>query len=477
MKTSLLLSLIAGAGMAAGTLSAPCAAQEPAAPSVAPSDEPGNPVDPQEQDKKMQWWRDAHFGMFIHYGLYSGLECAWEGQDGRGEWTQHNMGIDTETYAKAALPLFKPAPGCAAEWVKLAQEAGCKYMVLTSKHHEGFCLFDAPNTDYSTGKLLGRDLVREFMDACHAAGMRTGLYHSVIDWHHPDYDYTIRPQHPCPANQRKMLEERGIPRNQESYIKYLHEQAETLVTKYGKLDILWWDFSTLPMAGERAWKASKLMAMCREKQPGIIMNNRLWDMHTCPTLTDKADFTTPEQFVPARNKIPAYDWESCMTVGHHWGYSRYETDYKSPATCINALESCVARGGNMLLNVGPKPEGSIPQEVQHVFRQMGAWMRVNGEAVYGSRAVLKDGMPENLRMVTGADGSSYVFLQHLKEGEEPAAVQIPVSCMPQQFSLHILGQPECKPALGITGGNAVITIPAAAWKNAVEGLPVLKIGI
>ena len=430
----------------------------------------GDPVDPVEHDKKMQWWRDAHFGMFIHYGLYSGLECTWQGQDGRGEWTQRNIDIDTDTYAKAALPLFRPAPGCAEEWVKLAQEAGCKYMVLTSKHHEGFCLFDAKNSDYTAGKLLGRDIVKEFTDACHAAGMRVGYYHSVIDWHHPAYDNTIRPAHAYPSNQAKMLKEKGIPRDQKAYIKYLHEQAEQLVTAYGKVDILWWDFSTDTMSGDRAWEATKLMAMCREKQPGIIMNNRLWDYQGCPTLTSKADFTTPEQFVPARDKIPAYDWESCMTVGNHWGYSVFE-QYKSPVVVINALESCVARGGNLLLNIGPKPDGSVPEQVRHVFQRIGAWMKVNSEAIYESRAVLDPALPESLRIVKIPNGNKYIFLPVHKELVD-YTLEIPRSLGQKPA---ILGQPDLAVDCKEENGKMVITIPATAWIQAVEGLPVLRL--
>ena len=470
MKTQHLLTLAAALAVVGGSPQA-SAQEAPKQPTVGEIQaKMGDPVDPAEQDKKMQWWRDAHLGMFIHYGLYSGLECTWQGRDGRGEWTQRNIDLDTDTYAKAALPLFRPAPGCADEWVKLAQEAGCRYIVLTSKHHEGFCLFDAKNSDYTVGKLLGRDLVKELADACHAAGMRVGYYHSVIDWHHPSYDNTIRPEHAYPSNQEKMLKDKGIPRDQKAYIKYLHEQAEQLVTAYGKVDILWWDFSTGAMSGDRAWEATKLMAMCREKQPGIIMNNRLWDYQGCPTLTSKADFTTPEQFVPARDKIPAYDWESCMTVGKHWGYSVFE-QYKSPVVVINALESCVARGGNLLLNIGPKPDGSVPEQVRYVFQRIGAWMKVNGEAVYGSRAVLDPALPEDLRIVRGPDGARYVFLPVHKELAD-YTLQLPAAMV---GTPSILGQPDCKVVAEKQGDKVDIVIPSAAWQNAVEGLPVLKL--
>ena len=457
MKTTYLLPLLA-----AGLLGSLCHGQQPA-------DVQTNLSAPTTQDTKMQWWRDAHFGMFIHYGLYSGLECSFDGKDGRGEWTQRNLNLDTDTYAAAAKPLFRPAPGCAEKWAELAQAAGCRYMVLTSKHHEGFALFDAPNTDFCSAKLLGRDIVKEFADACRARGMRVGFYHSVIDWHQKDYDNGIaQGKMPYPEGQSKMLAEKGIPRNHEAYIRYLHEQVRTLMTRYGKVDILWWDFSNGELSGDRGWKATELLKMCRELQPGIIMNNRLYPGHATRKFSDKADFCTPEQLVPDRTDLPLYDWESCMTVGHHWGYSRFEKpeDYKTPADAIRLLEACVSRGGNLLLNVGPMPDGSIPEPVERVFRRMGDWMAVNGEAIYGSRAVKGVDVPcvrvgENL----------YIFLP-----ATPGDV-----CLPGDLiglcRCSVLGQPDCKVKTFGSAAPETITyrVPESAWEKAVEGLPVLKL--
>ena len=260
-----------------------------------------------ERDARMAWWREAKFGMFIHYGLYSGLGGFFKGKFGGGEWIQRNLRLDTETYAAEAEPLFRPAEGCTEEWAKLAEEAGCRYMVLTSKHHEGFALFDAPNSDYSSMKLVGRDLVREFAESARRHGMRVGLYHSVIDWHQKDYDNTICPDLCYPEDQAQMLKARGIPRNHAAYQQYLHEQVRTLLTKYGKIDILWWDYSQGAAAGERGWKAPALMTMCRELQPGVIMNNRLYSFSGFDKSRDGVqldlrcgDYTTPEKRIPEK---------------------------------------------------------------------------------------------------------------------------------------------------------------------------------
>ncbi|MGN1309346.1 MAG: alpha-L-fucosidase, partial [Akkermansia sp.] len=319
-----------------------------------------------ERDARMAWWRGAKFGMFIHYGLYSGLGGFFKGKFGGGEWIQRNLRLDTETYAAEAEPLFRPAEGCTEEWAKLAEEAGCRYMVLTSKHHEGFALFDAPNSDYSSMKLVGRDLVREFAESARKHGMRVGLYHSVIDWHQKDYDNTICPDLCYPEDQAKMLKERGIPRNHAAYRQYLHEQVRTLLTKYGKIDILWWDYSQGAAAGERGWKAPALMTMCRELQPGVIMNNRLYSFSGFDKSRDGVqldlrcgDYTTPEKRIPEKG-YPGIDWEACMTVGDKWGYCKVDWKLKSPAVIIRQLQECAAKGGNLLLNIGPKADRSVP---------------------------------------------------------------------------------------------------------------------
>lgn len=459
MTRSFVLSLVLAAAVCGGA----AAAQMPEAAATVAA------AQPTAQDAKMQWWRDAHLGMFIHYGLYSGLECSFEGKDGHGEWTQNNLGLDSERYARAAFPLFRPAADCAEQWAKLAERAGCRYMVLTTKHHEGFALFDAHNSDYTAAKLLGRDLVREFTEACRAHGMRVGFYHSVIDWHEPNYDYTRKSNLPYPRDQKTWLESRRIPRNHAAYIDYLHGQVDDLVSNYGQVDVLWWDYSNGELAGDAGWRAGELLALCRSKQPGIIMNNRLFSFaaEDMRHFSDRADFSTPEKQIPDYNALPEYDWESCMTVGRHWGYSRFEHEYKSPACVIGMLEDCVARGGNLLLNIGPKPDGSVPAEVVNVFERLGDWMQVNGEAVYGSRPVLA---AAPVRM-TAAQGNRYILLP----AEPQQEILIPAAAAGNACGAVVLGQPDNKVQAERTAQGLRLCLPAAAWQHAVEGLPVLKL--
>lgn len=425
-----------------------------------------------ERDARMAWWRGAKFGMFIHYGLYSGLGGFFKGKFGGGEWIQRNLRLDTETYAAEAEPLFRPAEGCTEEWAKLAEEAGCRYMVLTSKHHEGFALFDAPNSDYSSMKLVGRDLVREFAESARKHGMRVGLYHSVIDWHQKDYDNTICPDLCYPEDQAQMLKDRGIPRNHAAYQQYLHEQVRTLLTKYGKIDILWWDYSQGAAAGERGWKAPALMTMCRELQPGVIMNNRLYSFSGFDKSRDGVqldlrcgDYTTPEKRIPEKG-YPGIDWEACMTVGDKWGYCKVDWKLKSPAVIIRQLQECAAKGGNLLLNIGPKADGSVPPRVAEIFRSVGAWMRVNGEAIYGSRPAYDISLPEGC-LASRAGGALYIFLPQQKD---PGELLLPAE-LAKNATISVLGQPDAP----VTADDKGIHVPASVRAAAPEGLPVLKI--
>ena len=446
----------------------------------------------EERDARMQWWRDAKFGMFIHYGLYSGLGGYFKGIPGGGEWIQCNLGLDTDTYAAEALPLFKPAPGCTDAWAELAKEAGCRYMVLTSKHHEGFALFDAANSDYCTGKLLERDIVKEFADSARAAGMKVGLYHSVIDWHQKDYDNTICRDLCYPAGQERMLKEKAIPRNHAAYQEYLHNQVRQLVRNYGQIDIMWWDYSQGDLSGE-AWKAQELMQTCRDANPGVLFNNRLYAFSGFDPSQDtkeldfsKGDFSTPEKRIP-REGYPGRDWEACMTVGNRWGYhSEDHQNCKSPERIIWQLQECAAKGGNLLLNIGPRADGSIPEWQVEVFRRVGAWMKVNGEAVYNSRPLqARVDLPEELLASVVWD-DIYIFLPRRAPGEEEMdyVFSIPSNQVNAVFPT-ILGQPDCEVSMerveevddkGEKQFYLDITIPAEAWHDAVEGLPVLKLG-
>ena len=351
-----------------------------------------------EREQRMEWWREARFGMFVHWGLYSGLAGTWEGKPvakkGGMEWLQFKVRTDTDTYAEAAIPLFKPKPGFAESWAKLAKQAGCQYLVFTTKHHDGFALHDSATTEFDAGSVLNRDLVREIVDACRAEGLRVGFYHSVIDWHHDQYCYLQSKKMPHPGKPHPYP---NAPRDHSKYINYMHEQVDELISNYGQVDVIWWDYSKEDWQGDEAWGAFNLMAKVREKQPQVIMNNRLFRIPEAgwkvkgmkdylPQLDSKyGDFITPEQHVPEKG-LPGIDWETCMTMNTTWGYSRHDAAWKSTETLVRTLIDIASKGGNYLLNIGPLGDGSVPEESVERLEAMGRWMDVNGESIYGSTA-------------------------------------------------------------------------------------------
>ena len=298
-----------------------------------------------EHERRIQWWRDAKFGMFIHWGLYS--------QWARGEWVLAMEDIPLQEYEPLAKT-FKPRPNAARDWARLARQAGMKYMVMTTKHHEGFCLFDTTTTDYcATRQGPGRDLVREYVEAARSEGMRVGFYFSLMDWHHPDWMKCKTDE----AARRRIVE-------------FAHAQVKELMTNYGKIDILWYDMAfPIDAAG---WQSRELNHKVLGWQPDIVINNR----SGIP-----GDFATPEQNTQAAKG----DWESCMTLNDSWGYNTIDDHWKTPAAVLNNLIKCSQDGGNYLLNIGPKADGSIPDPTTRILQSVGDWMQRNGSAIYGTR--------------------------------------------------------------------------------------------
>ncbi|MEO6982070.1 MAG: alpha-L-fucosidase [Edaphobacter sp.] len=305
------------------------------------------PIPPTEdQIRRMAWWHAAKFGMFIHFGLYS--------QHARHEWAMEDEAIPIAEYQSLAKE-FQPKPGSARAWAKLAKAAGMKYMVMTTKHHEGFCNFDTKLTDYcATKQGPKRDLVRDYVEAARAEGLRVGFYYSLMDWHHPD-------------GARCATDEEARKR----FVAYTHGLIRELLTNYGKVDVLWYDVAwPLDAAG---WESERMNKMVFELQPDIIVNNR----NKLP-----GDFSTPEQKIVAETNGRA--WESCMTLNGSWGYQRADNDWKSSRTIVRNLITCVRDGGNYLLNIGPKGDGSIPEESVQVLTEVGKWMDRNGDTIYKS---------------------------------------------------------------------------------------------
>ena len=331
--------------------------------------------------RRTQWFREARFGMFIHWGLYA--------IPARGEWVMSEERMPVDAY-EDYLRMFDPKAFDAREWARAAKDAGMKYAVLTAKHHDGFCLFDSALTDYkSTNTALKRDIVREYLDAMREEGLKVGLYFSIIDWHHKDYPKYQDAFHPMRDNESFKDEEIDF----DNYLRFMHGQVEELVTQYGKLDILWFDFSYDEMRGEK-WKAGELIEMVRRHQPDVIIDNRLETSgEGFGSLVEKepsafcGDFVSPEQIIPPEGIVnyegKAVPWELCCTVNNHWCYDPRDLLYKPAGLLIRKLVECVSKGGNMLLGVGPDANGRIDKQSLTVLQEIGAWLRVNGDAIYG----------------------------------------------------------------------------------------------
>lgn len=307
--------------------------------------------------QRMKWFHEARFGMFIHFGPYARTE--------RGEWTMFMERIPTAEYAKYTRE-FNPKKFDAREIVDLAAGAGMKYMALTTRHHDGYCMFDSSVSDLTSVKMAPkRDFVAEYVEACRKAGLKVGLYYSLLDWRFPGY-----------------FEPKKYKKSAEAMVQQVHDQVRELMTNYGKIDVLWYDGHWLAhgLAGIKNvagfWRAKELNAMVRSHQPGILINNR--------SGIDE-DLDTPEQHVTASKA--GRGWESCMTMGDFcgWGYIRNNPNYKSTGQLIQHLVTAAAGEGNFLLNIGPKPDGTIRKEETTRLKEIGAWMKKNGEAIYGSQ--------------------------------------------------------------------------------------------
>jgi alpha-L-fucosidase len=335
------------------------------------------------KDERMAWWRDARFGMFIHWGLYAVPAGTYNGKrvDGIGEWIMNNGHIPVKEYEKYA-DQFDPVGFNADQWVRMAKNAGMKYIVITSKHHDGFCLWDSKVTNYDVmdATPFKRDILKELSVACKKQGVKLCFYHSIMDWHHPDAQAPFYPNYNDTSKSNP---------NFDRYVEtYLKPQIAELVKNYGPIGVLWFDGEWIKDWTEP--KGKDMYAYIRGLQPSIIINNRVGKGRAgmeglSKSDEDAGDFGTPEQQIPPTG-LPGVDWETCMTINDTWGFKAYDENWKSTEELIRNLADIASKGGNFLLNVGPTPEGLFPRPIERRLEEIGNWMAVNSESIYDTSA-------------------------------------------------------------------------------------------
>jgi alpha-L-fucosidase len=318
-----------------------------------------------QNDPKMQWWKEAKFGMFIHWGIYAVPSGKWGDITNYGEWIMHQAKIPVAEYAQLATK-FNPVKFNADEWVKIAKDAGQKYIVITTKHHDGFAMYGSKASTYNIvdATPFKRDIIKELADACRKQGMKLGFYYSQAqDWHHrggavsggKEWDETHV------GDMAKYIDSIAVP------------QVKEILENYGDVAVLWWDTPT-GMTKEMSQKLADIV----KKYPNLITNNRLG-------AGMGGDLETPEQFIPATG-FPGRNWEVCMTMNGHWGYNAYDDRWKSTEDLLRKLIDIASKGGNFLLNVGPNQYGIIPEVCQQSLKEIGDWLKINGESIYGTQA-------------------------------------------------------------------------------------------
>jgi alpha-L-fucosidase len=397
-----------------------------------------------ERDQRMGWWREARFGMFIHFGLYSVTEGRWEGKavPWLPCWMLHTTKAPLEEYV-LLKDRFNPTEFDAERIVHLAQAAGMKYIVITTRHHEGFSLFDTKHSDFDVmAAPLKRDLMKEMAEACHKHKMRLGWYYSILDWYHPDYT-PRRPGDTRPADHA----------DYGRYVKFMKDQLRELLTNYGRIDILWFDGSWDPTFTNK--QGQEIYDYVRGLQPGIIINNRLGHGGD----DEAGDFGTPEQDIPLTSSGEK-DWETCMTIGDTWGFKRDDHNWKSSTTLIRMLADCASKRGNFLLNIGPKPDGTVPQPLVEHLEEIGKWITVNGQSVYGTK-----GGPYQRRLpwggVTKQDlaGNRVRLYLHVFDWPEDGRLVVPrVANTP--IAAFLLADPSRK--------SLAVTQEATPWEKAIR---------
>jgi alpha-L-fucosidase len=376
---------------------------------------------------RMAWWREARFGMFLHWGLYSILAGKWQDDERWAEWIRHNAKIPIQEYDRLR-ERWNPTEFDPDAWAAMAHRAGMQYAVLTTKHHDGFCLWPSAATDFDVASTpSGRDICRDLATALRKRKIRVGWYHSIMDWHHPDY---------LPRRDWEATSRPAGDANFARYVEYLHTQVDEILTNYGPIDILWFDGQW-----EATWThelGTALEQRIRARSPQTVINDRINGKGT-PKGGRLGDFGTPEQEIPATG-TPERDWESCITMNDNWGYKAKDNNWKSPKRLVEILVETASKGGNLLLNVGPKGDGSFPPEAVERLEAIGGWMTLHHAAIRGSWASRFAG-PVPFRSTTQSRRCNLFF------SEWPAgAVPLPgLRTMPAR--VEVLG--------GTTGGASV----------------------
>lgn len=412
-------------------------------------------ADPATGDR-LTAWRDAKFGMFIHWGLYSALAGSYNGKeiDNNGEWIMDRAMIPVAAYAAYAKD-FNPVKFDAEEWVRIAKSAGMKYIVITAKHHDGFAMYPSKVSPFNLHDAtpFKRDPLAELAAACRKEGLKFGLYYSqAMDWHHPGGQPPGRgwwdeAQH---GDMTNYIDTIAVP------------QVREILSNYGPLFELWWDMPrnmTPTLAG-------RLNAVVQELQPQIIMNNRLGG-------DVKGDIDTPEQYIPSTGGPEGRDWETCMTMNNTWGFKKQDTDWKSSADLIRKLIDIAHKGGNFLLNVGPTAEGEIPAASVERLREVGAWIARNGESIYGASASPVPYLSWGRMTRKGNALYLHVF-------DWPANGELRVPMQVKVTSAHLLARPEVALKTEAKEGALLVALPgertdavASVIKLTTEGEPVV----
>lgn len=395
---------------------------------------------------RMAWWREARFGMFVHWGLYAILAGEWGDKTNYGEWIRNNAKIPIDLYDQ--LPMrWQPNEFDADVWARLAARAGMRYLVITTKHHDGFALWPSRHGNFNVSRASDtRDIMKLVSDACRRHGIVPCWYHSIMDWHHPDY---------LPRRGWELAERPENGAQFTRYVEFLHAQVEELLTLYGDIGVMWFDGEW-----ESTWTAElgrALQDKCRSLQPNVIVNNRVAPnragMEDAKT-GSIGDFGTPEQNIPDRGLV-GVDWESCITMNDNWGYNRADKKFKSVAQLISMLCDTASKGGNLLLNVGPMASGAIPPESVDRLHGLARWMDKHGDAIHGTLASPFAAAPfRSTRSVLG--DRINVFLPQWPSGRE---LLLPgLQTLPSRVTMMGASALDVLPARRVDSG-VVVTLP------------------